>query len=74
MVYGVSNHVQYKSIYAVSEGQNLESFGFKKKKDCTICVGKTKALISCAVTVQLICTFGFAYVDSWLSDVVAHII
>ena len=28
---------------------------------CTICVAKTKALISCAVTAQLICTFDFEY-------------
>ena len=30
-------------------------------RDCTICVAKTKALISCAVTLQLICVFVFAY-------------
>ena len=29
---------------------------FKKKRDHTICVAKTKALISCAVTAQLICS------------------
>ena len=29
--------------------------------DCTIQVAKTKALISCAVTAQLICVFVFAY-------------
>ena len=28
--------------------------------DCTICVAKTKVLISCAVTAQLICVFVFA--------------
>ena len=31
-----------------------------KKRDCTIRVAKTKALISCAVTAQLICAFVFA--------------
>ena len=36
-------------------------FGFRKKGDCTIYVAKTKALISCAVTAQLICVFVFAY-------------
>ena len=30
--------------------------------DCTIRVAKTKALIRCAVTAQLICVFVFAYV------------
>ena len=29
--------------------------------NCNICVAKTKALISCAVTAQLICVFVFAY-------------
>ena len=33
-------------------------FGFKKKMDCTICVAKTKALISFAVTAKLVCTPG----------------
>ena len=44
------------------QGSRLEAwnFGVMKKRDCTICVAKTKALISCAVTVQLICVFVFA--------------
>ena len=37
------------------------NFGFRKKRDCTIRVAKTKSLISCAVTAQLICVFVFAY-------------
>ena len=36
-------------------------------------VGKTKALISCTVTVQLICVFVFAYAESHISYDVAHI-
>ena len=40
----------------------------------TIHVVKTKALISCAVTAQLICAFVFAYAKSWFSDVAAHLI
>ena len=32
--------------------------------DCTICVVKIKALISWAVTVQLICAFVFVYAKS----------
>ena len=38
-------------------------FGFKIKRDCTICVAKTKALISFAVTAKLVCAFVFAYAD-----------
>ena len=30
------------------------NFGFRKKRDCTICVAKTKALISCAVFAPLL--------------------
>ena len=32
--------------------------------NCTIYAAKTKALISCAVTMQLICAFVFAYAKS----------
>ena len=42
-------------------------FGFRKKRDCTIYVAKTKALISCAVTAQLICVFVFAYASQVFS-------
>ena len=42
-------------------------FGFKKDRDCTICVGKTKALSSFAVTAKLVCAFIFAYADCWFS-------
>ena len=37
-----------------------------------IYVVKTKALISLAVTVQLICTFLYAYAKSWLSHDMAQ--
>ena len=49
-------------------------FGFRKQKDCTIYVAKTKALISCAVTTQLICVFVFAFAKSRFSHNEAHII
>ena len=42
--------------------------------DCIIHETKTKVLISCAVTVQLICVFVFAYAKSWVSHNEAHII
>ena len=34
----------------------------------------TKALISFAVTVKLICAFVFAYVDCWFSHAAAHMV
>ena len=36
------------------------NFGFRKYRNCTLHVAKTKALISFAVTAQLICVFVFA--------------
>ena len=42
--------------------------------DCTICVAKTKTLISFAVTAKLICVFVFAYAKSRFSHDAAHTI
>ena len=39
---------------------------------CTIRVAKPNALISFAVTAKLICTFGFAYAESWFSNEEAY--
>ena len=36
------------------------NFGFERKRNCTIRVAKTKALISFAVTAKLICAFVFS--------------
>ena len=41
--------------------------------DCTICVAKTKALISFAVTAKLICVFVFAYAKTRFSHVGAQL-
>ena len=35
-------------------------------------MAKTNALISCAVTAQLICVFVFAYANCWFSHAKAH--
>ena len=37
------------------------NFAFRKQRNCTSYVAKTKALISFAVTAKLICVFVFAY-------------
>ena len=42
---------------------------FRKKRDCTICVAKTKALISFAVTAKLICVFVFTFAKIRFSHV-----
>ena len=43
------------------------NFRLSKLRDCIIYVSKTKTLISCAVTTQLICAFVFAYVKQVFS-------
>ena len=37
------------------------NFGFKKKRQCTLRVAKTKALISFVITAKLICVFFFFF-------------
>ena len=54
--------------------QEARNFGFRKKKDSTIYVAKTKALISCAVIAQLICGFVFVYANSRFSHDAAQIV
>ena len=58
-----------------SHRRRLEAlnFGLRKKRDCTMRVAKTKALISCAVTAQLSCVFVFAYAKSRFSHNEAQI-
>ena len=43
------------------EGYNLEIFDLRRRGAVQFMQQKTKALISCAVTAQLICAFVFAY-------------
>ena len=50
------------------------NFGFRKKRNCTIHVAKTKALISFAVTAKLICAFVFAKAFCWNSHAKALIL
>ena len=49
---GLYNHTKWLEAW---------NFVFRKKRDFTIYVAKTKALISCAVTAQLICSFVYTY-------------
>ena len=42
--------------------------------DSTIHKAKTKALISCAVTAQLICAFVFAYAKIQFPNDMAHVV
>ena len=48
------------------------NFRFRKKRNGTIRVVKTKVLISFTVTAKLICAFVFADAYCWFSHVKAH--
>ena len=74
-VFGVSDLVRHKPGCVVTEdGLRLEISDLGSSRDCSICVAKTKALISGAVTAQLICVFVFAYAKSRFSDIEASFI
>ena len=72
---GFQPGLTYYTAWAVQPQKQARSlkFLFKKKRNCMIGVAKTKALISCAVTAQLICIFVFAYADCWLSHEAAQL-
>ena len=60
------------SLYCHRSRLETGNFGFKKKRDCTIHVAKTKALIRFAVTAKLVCAFVFAYANCWFSHAQAQ--
>ena len=59
--------------YQVSVYRTNGPLVFRKERDCSIRVAKTKALISFAVTAKLICVFVFAYAKIRFSHVAAQI-
>ena len=63
----------YFAVYSHRNRLEHWNSGFKKKRDCTICVVKTKALISFAVTAKLICAFVLALAKIKFSYGAAHI-
>ena len=68
----VSTSPTQTKLYNHRRRLEVSNFGFKKNRNCTICVAKSKAVISFAVTAKLICAFVFAYADCWFSDAVAQ--
>ena len=48
-------------LYCHRRWLEASNFGFRKKRNCSIRIAKTKALICCTFTAQLICVFVFAY-------------
>ena len=75
-VFGVSDQVRHKpGCTATEDGWRLEISDLGSRgidPDCTICVAKTKALISFAVTAKLVCIFVFAYAKIRFSYDAAH--
>ena len=62
-----------RAVHVQKMARGPRHFGFKKKRNRTIHLTKTKVLLSFAVIVKLICAFVFAYADCWFSHAVAHI-
>ena len=58
----------------VQSQKQARNFGFKKKRNCTIRVAKTKAQISFTVTAKQICAFVFAQAIISFSHDAAQII
>ena len=65
--------VQHKPSCTSTRWLEAGNFGFRKERNCTIRVAKTKALMSFAVTAKLTCAFVFAYADCWFSHAAADI-
>ena len=70
-IFRVSDQVRHK-LYNYSRWLEAQNFGFRKKRNRTIYVAKTKPLISCTVTVKQIYTFVFAYAEGRFSHDWAH--
>ena len=74
-VFGVSDQVQHKPGCAFTEDdERLEISDLARRGIVLICVAKVKELISCAVTVQLICVSVLAYIKSRFSHDAAEIL
>ena len=59
---------QYAELYKHRRQLEVRYFDFRKKRDCTICIVKTKTPISLPVTVKRVCAFVFTYADCcWFS-------
>ena len=64
-VFGVRPGQTQTGLYNNRRWIEARNFVYRKKRDCTIFVAKTKALI---------CVFVFAYEERWFSHVAAHMV
>ena len=67
---GFQSGLKQTELYKHRRWLETGTFGFRKK-NCTIHVAKTKALISFKI---MSCIFVFAYTNCWFSHDVAHIV
>ena len=59
-LWGLRSSLTQSDLYCHRRRLEASNFRLKKKKNSNIHGAKTKMLISCAVTAQLICVFAFA--------------
>ena len=72
-VFGVSDQVRHKyGCTATEDGYRLEISDLGSRRNVLSVYLKTKVLISCVVSAQLICSFVFAYAKSRFSHEEAH--
>ena len=73
-VFGVSDQIRHEPDCTDTEDgyQGLKVRILRENNDCTIYVAKSKALIGCAVTTQLISAFVFAFAKRRFSHDVAQ--
>ena len=64
---GSPSSLTQTSLYSQRSRLDASNFGFKKKRDYTIHIAKTKAI-------KLICAFVFAQTFCWFSYAVAHFV
>ena len=73
-VFGLNSKIKRKPGCSMKMALGLIFFSVtRKKRDCTIDAAKTKMLISCLVTTQLICAFDLANETNRFSQVAAQI-
>ena len=62
-----------QAVQSQDKARSLKLWIQVEKRNCIICVAKTKTQISCAVTAQLICVFVFAHANLWFSHAKAKV-
>ena len=72
-VFRGNKQVRHKPGCTVKDGKKFEISDLRRRRRIVLCVAKTKMLISCTVTAQLICSFVFVQVKCWFPHVGDHL-